>query len=177
MPTNLPLIDVISLVLQHTPPWVWIILVAITWLGLKQVADRVVTVRRLTIVPVVLGAYSLLGATGVFGMRVEVFACWAGGMALVVLINQWLAWPRKAEYLGAGRYAVPGSIWPLLTMWGVFGIRYVSTVTLMMHRELAHDAMFSVVMPVVYGALSGLFLARSLRVLRSKPATRTLSLA
>ena len=174
MPSNLPLIDVISLVLQHTPPWVWIILAAITWLGLKQVADRVVTTRRLAIMPVALGAYSLLGATAAFGARVDVLAAWSTGMALVVLINQWLAWPHQAEYLGSGRYAVPGSVWPLLTMWGVFGIRYVSTVTLMMHRELANDAVFSLAMPLVYGALSGVFLARSLRILRSGSASRAM---
>jgi hypothetical protein len=166
MPSNLPLFDVISLVLQHTPAWVWVLLAGITWLGLKQVADRVVTTRRLAIMPVALGAYSLLGATAAFGARVEVLAAWSIGMALVVWVNQWLAWPHRAEYLGSGRYAVPGSIWPLLTMWAVFGIRYVSTVTLMMHRELAHDAVVSLAMPLVYGALSGVLLARSLRVLR-----------
>jgi len=177
MPTDLPLSIVINEVLKHTPFWVWGILCLITVLGLKQVASHVVTTRRLAIAPVALGAFSLWGATTAFGLHTEVFVAWVMGVALAVALNQWVAWPRQAQYAGAGRYSVQGSIWPLIAMWAVFSVRYVTTVTLVMHREWAHGTLFSLVMPLVYGSLSGLFLARSLRILRTAPAGGTLSLA
>jgi hypothetical protein len=177
MPTDLPLSIVISQVLQHTPIWVWFVLCGITAVGLRQVADRVVTSRRLAITPVALGAYSLWGAVAAFGPHAEVLVAWVMGVALAVVANHWLAWPRQVEYQGDGRYAVQGSIWPLLSMWSVFAVRYVTTVTLVMHPGWAHGTTFSLLMPAVYGALSGLFLARSLRILRSGSASNRLQMA
>jgi hypothetical protein len=177
MPTDLPFSIVIQQVLIHTPPWVWGILALITYLGLKQVVDHVVTTRRLAIAPVALGAFSLWGVTNAFGLHTEVLAAWVVGAALAVAVNHYLAWPRKVKYEGPGRYAVQGSLWPLVGMWAVFGVRYVTTVTLVLHHDWAHGTVFSMVMPVVYGALSGLFLARSLRILRSAPSAGALGLA
>jgi len=177
MPTDLPLSMVISQVLQHTPVWAWAILFIITLLGLRQVGHHVVTSRRLVFAAVALGAYSLWGAVRAFGPQAEVLAAWVAGVALSVAAGPWLALPGQAQYQGAGRYAVHGSPWPLLTMWAIFGIRYVSTVALLMHPAWAHDTVVSAAMPLVYGALSGLFLARALRILRSAPTAATLSLA
>jgi hypothetical protein len=177
MPTDMPLDTVISQVIAHTPPYVWVILLFITLLGLRQVVNHVVTTRRLTLVPVVLGAYSLWGTAAAFGPRVEVLALWATGMALAVAVNQPLAWPQEVQHLGDGRYAVQGSVWPLITMWAVFGVRYVTTVTLLMHPHWARGSSFGLAMPLVYGVLSGVLLARSLRILRSAPSVGQMRLA
>src|SRR5687767_2557120 len=170
MPTDLPLHLVIAQVLRHTPVWVWVVLGVITALGLRQAADHVVTRRRLAVAPIALGAFSLSGAVTAFGLRAEVLVAWALGMALAVAINQWLAWPRTARLEADGRYAVKGSLWPLIGMWAVFAVRYATSVTLVLHRDWSHGTLFSQVMPLVYGALSGFFLARALRILRSAPA-------
>jgi hypothetical protein len=176
MPTDLPLSMVIYQVLAHTPPWAWGILAAITYLGLKQATDHVVTARRLAIAPVALGAFSLWGLTSAFGLHTEVLAAWVIGVAFAVAANQWVAWPRKVQYEGAGRYAVQGSLVPLMSMWLVFAVRYATKVTLVLHHDWAHGTVFSMVMPLVYGALSGMFLARSLRILRTAPPASALSL-
>jgi len=177
MPTDLPLSIVIQQILAHTPPWVWVILALITYFGLKQAVDHVVTVRRLAIAPVALGALSLSGVTSAFGLHAEVLATWAVGVALAVALNHWLALPRKVQYEGAGRYAVQGSLWPLAGMWSMFVVRYATTVTLVLHRDWAHGTVFSMLMPLVFGALSGMFLARSLRILRTAPSAGALTLA
>ena len=58
---------------------------------------------------------------------------------------------------------------PLIAMMGVFSLRYAVAVTLVFHRDWAAHAGFALPMAVVYGALSGLFAARALRILRSAP--------
>ena len=167
----------IAQAIQYTPSWVWGVLALITYLGVRQVRDHVITSRRLAVAPVALGAFSLWGALSAFGLRADVVVAWATGMALTVAVNQWLALPRSARYEGEGRYALQGSVWPLLTMWAVFVVRYVANATLAMHHEMAHDTTFSVTMSVTYGALSGVFLARALRILRSRPALAALQTA
>lgn len=177
MPTDATLSTVITQVLSHTPVWVWIILAAITSIGLRQLAESTVSATRLTLVPVILGAYSLAGATQAFGLSLPVIAGWMAGMGLVVAVG--LAMPRqvKAQSLGGGQYLVAGSVLPLLTMWGVFAVRYVSNVTLVLHPQWAHGSVFSLAMPFVYGALSGFFAARALRILLGSTPAPALSLA
>jgi hypothetical protein len=171
MTTDVSLQIVVGQILQHTPVWVWGILATITAIGVSQLRERVVGARRLVVMPVVLGAYSLIGAASVFGAHLHVLAGWLAGMGLVVAAGLSLPRPVRAQALGDGRYRVAGSVLPLLTMWGVFGVRCVSTVTLILHPGWAQGSVFSLVMPVVYGALSGFFAARSLRILRgSAPA-------
>ena len=177
MPTNIPTSALISQVLQHTPVWVWGLLIAITALGVTQLADRVVTRLRLGITPLALGAFSLWGSVNRFGLHADVVIAWAVGVALAVGVNQWLRWPSQARELGAGRYLVPGSVWPLVGMWGVFGVRYVTTAALTVHGEWAQVAWVGLVMPMAFGALSGMFLARALRILHASPTAGTLSLA
>ncbi|MGY4829811.1 DUF6622 family protein [Sphaerotilaceae bacterium SBD11-9] len=175
MPTDLPLSAIVSQVLSHTPAWAWVALAAITVLGLLQSTRLVMTAKRLSITPVAFGAFSLWGTAASFGVHPQVFATWMAGVALAVFAAPWFGLPAKAEPLGDGRFAVQGSIGPLLAMWAIFGVRYVSGVALVMHPGLAHGTWFSLAMPMVYGALSGLFLARTLRILRTPEAAPSLA--
>ena len=60
-----------------------------------------------------------------------------------------------------------GSPWPLAAMLAVFVLRYAVAVTLVFHREWSADPLFGASMTLVYGAISGLFAARALRILRT----------
>jgi len=167
--SHLPLSTVIVQILRHTPPWVWGILAAITLLGLHQLRDHTVTRARLLAAPLGLGAYSLWGATAVFG--IDAAAAWLAGMALAVGANQrLLQWPRAIAVQGDGRFALRGSPWPLLLMWAIFGMRYALAVTLVFQPTLATQTAWALGAPLVYGALSGLFAARAWRVLQSARA-------
>jgi len=177
MSTDVSLQIVVGQILQHTPVWVWGILATITAIGVSQLRERVVGARRLVVMPIVLGLYSLFGAVGVFGAHLQVLAGWLAGMGLVVAAGLSLPGPVRAKALGGGQYLVPGSVLPLLTMWGVFGVRYVSSVTLVLHPQWAHGCVFSLAMPFVYGALSGFFAARALRILLGSGPAPVLRLA
>ena len=104
---HLPLSTVIVQIVQHTPGWVWGILAAITLLGLHQMRDHEMPRVRLLLAAVGLGAYSLWGATAVFG--IDAAAAWLAGLALALAVNQKLQWPRDVAVLGDGRFALKGS--------------------------------------------------------------------
>ena len=162
---SLPLSTVIVQIVQHTPSWVWGILAAITLLGLHQMRDHEMPRARLLLAPIGLGGYSLWGATAVFG--IDAAAAWLAGLALALAVNQKLQWPRDVAVIGAGRFALKGSPWPLLLMWTIFAMRYALAVKLVFQPALAQQAAWAVGAPLVYGTLSGLFAARAWRVLQS----------
>lgn len=169
MPSNLPLSTVILEIVRHTPGYVWLILAALIVLGTLQWRDHVLTRGRLAIAPLALGGYSLWGATLAFGTRTDVIVAWAIGIVAAFVANRWLRWPRAVAPLGQGRYALRGSPWPMVAMLAVFALRYAVAVTLVFHREWAADPAFSLALAAVYGALSGLFAARALRILNAAP--------
>ena len=177
MPSNLPLSTVIVEIISHTPGYVWAILAALVVLGSLQLHDHVITRARLALAPVGMGALSLWGATMAFGARTEVIAAWALGIALALVANRWLQWPRNVRADGTGRFAIGGSPWPLIAMLAVLMIRYAIAVTLVFHHEWARDPFFSFAAALVYGAISGLFAARALRILRSAGAAHGLAAA
>ena len=170
MPSNLPLSTVILEIVRHTPGYVWLILAALIVLGTLQWRDHVLTRGRLAIAPLALAGYSLWGATLAFGTRTDVIVAWATGIVAAFVANRWLRWPRTVEPLGQGRYALRGSPWPMVAMLAVFALRYAVAVTLVFHREWAADPSFSLALSAVYGALSGLFAARALRILNAAPS-------
>lgn len=177
MPADTPLLTVLALIVGHTPRYVWGILAALIVLGGLQMRDHVLSRGRLLLAPIGLGAFSLWGATLAFGARPEIVACWALGTALAVAANLWLRWPRSVRVEADGRFALAGSPWPLMVMMAVFALRYTVAVTLAFHPEWAREPAFSLSMALVYGALSGLFAGRALRILRSGAVTARLAAA
>jgi len=165
MYTSPPLSMVIVEILKHTPHWVWLVLAVITLVGVMQLRDQRVSRGRLQLAPVMLSAYSLWGASGVFGAAAV--PAWLAGMVLALWANRALRWPRTIELAADGRFVLPGSPWPLLLMWTIFGLRYAAAVTLVFHPAWAHGEVMAVGLPALYGALSGLFAARAWRVLQS----------
>ncbi|HMC15731.1 MAG TPA: DUF6622 family protein [Albitalea sp.] len=177
MPSNIPLGFLVLEIIRRTPLWVWAILAALVVLGLTQMRDRLVSRSRLLVTPIGLGLYSLSGAASMFGARPEVIAAWLAGLALAVAANRLLQWPRGARPDGRGNFAVPGSVWPLMLMMAIFGLRYVGSVTLAFQPGWSHDAVFSLGLALSYGTLSGMFTARALRVLGSERAEPALGVA
>ena len=165
MSSSLPLFTAFAEILKHTPHWVWLILAAITLAGVLQLREYRVSSGRLLLLAIALGAYSLWGTSSVFGAAAA--PAWLAGMALALLANRALRWPRTVELTPDGRFVLRGSPWPLLLMWALFGLRYAVAVTLVFHPAWAHDGAMAVGVAALYGAQSGLFTARAWRVLQS----------
>ena len=165
MDTTSSLFTAIAAIVHHTPHRVWVILAAITALGLMQWREQRVSRARLLTAPLALAAYSLWGATSVLGT--PAVPGWLAGLALALLAGQSLVQHRRVEIAADGRFVLAGSPWPLLLMWAVFALRYAVAVALVFHPELPHSVVASIGLAALYGALSGLFAARAWRVLQS----------
>jgi hypothetical protein len=166
MPPGLPLHIVVLEVVKHTPPWVWALLAALVVLGSLQLRSHEQSRPRVLALPLAMGGFSLFGALSAFGPQGAVFAAWALGLGVTLAAGP--RWPRGVRHLAASdRFVLAGSVLPLLAMLAVFGVRYIVAVALALHREWAAEAAFAIGASLVYGALSGLFVARARHILAS----------
>lgn len=164
-------------ILANTPLWVWGLLLALIALGLTQWQTRVLTLRRATVLPATMVVLSVVGTVSAFPSRPIALAFWAISSALVV------AAMRQRPVSGAtfdpvtARLTVVGSPGPLLLILGIFLLRYAVGVLLAMLPELASNSGFAAVVAALYGAVSGIFVARAanIRALASRPPAATVS--
>lgn len=154
-------------ILANTPRWVWILLAALLWLGLSQTRSRNVTLQRVTLMPLAMTGLSLYGALAVFGATPPVLLVWllAGSVMTALVLSQ--ALPEGTSYDPATRlFSLPGSWVPLLLIMGIFMTKYVVGALTSMQPALRHDAAVSLGFATLYGAFSGIFLARAARLWR-----------
>jgi len=164
--TPLPLTQV-SIILSHTPVWVWFLFAALVVLGSKQILDNRVGLRRVIVLPLAMLGLSLYGTVSAFSATPAALLAWVAGFAVTAALMLQRPVQRGVSFdPAASQFTVPGSFVPLALMMGLFAFKYTVGVALAMHPELRHDAMLTIVAGTAYGAFSGAFAARAGRMLR-----------
>jgi len=159
-------------IIQHTPVWVWGLLVALVAFGLSQARDRAVSLVRMTILPLVLLALSFSGVISTFAHATIAILAWGVGVAAAIALGRRFLRVRGASWSSeTGLLYVPGSWLPLVLMVALFLIKYGVGVTLAVNPAMAADTTFGAVCGLAYGSFSGLFAARTLG-LRSLASAR-----
>lgn len=154
-------------ILTNTPRWVWALLVVLLWIGLSQRVTRTVSLKRITIMPLAMTGFSLYGTVTAFGAEQQVLLAWLGACALLAAMVLQQPLPPATRYDSwTGRFTLPGSWVPLLLILGIFITRYVVGAITAMQPALAHDEIFRIAFGALYGAFSGIFLARAARLWR-----------
>lgn len=170
-----PLIYV-SAVIQHTPVWVWGVLILLLAMGIAQSRPRHITLPRAAVLPLVMLALSLSGVLSAFAGG-EPLAAWLAGVVLAALGIRQLGFGREAAWLAAEqRFRVPGSWWPLALMLAIFFSKFVVAVTLIEQPQLRDAPVFEWGVSLLYGVFSGVFAGRawSLMDLRRQPRAAVL---
>jgi hypothetical protein len=154
-------------ILTHTPVWVWGILVVLVVLGLVQARTRRLTIQRVSLVPLVMLLFSFYGCISAFGVQVAALLLW---LLAGVLVAAWLAarpLPAGTGYDAVLReFVVPGSWLPMGLMMAMFCAKYVAGVSLALHPALRQESAFVSCFAAFYGAISGIFLGRAVRLWR-----------
>lgn len=152
-------------IVRHTPSWVWLLLAALLWRGYGMTRPQQVTHSRMAMLPVLFTALSFGGVISTFGAQPGALLCWAGGLFLSGYEVQRRGAPKGAAYLAQSRrYALPGSWVPLLLIVLIFAVKYGVGIQLALHGELRQVELFVLAVSTAYGALSGVFLGRALRL-------------
>jgi non-heme chloroperoxidase len=149
-------------VFAHTPPWLYILFLALVALGVSQLAARRVGFKRAFLVPLAMIALSIGGAASGFGALPVALLAWglAAAAATVWVLAQAPQVGKEYE-TATGRFAIPGSTLPLVLIMGIFFTKYTVGVTLVYAPRLAHQMPFALVVSALYGIFSGVFLGRA----------------
>jgi hypothetical protein len=165
-------------ILANTPRWVWILLIALLYLGLSQTRNRRVSMKKITIMPLAMLGFSLFGTYSAFGSDSLILLTWLAAGALV------FAWIFSTPFSGNIHYDapsqtfnLPGSWVPMVLILGIFLIKYVVGAIAANQAALLHEPSFSLSFSALYGAFSGAFLARAARFWRLASQTPDLNAA
>ena len=152
-------------IILHTPKWVFAVFALLLWLGCRQLLTGQVSLAKATVMPVAMTGLSLAGVISAFGDSPGALLGWTVAAAALLLLV--LQQPLRAttRYDRAAReFHVAGSAVPLVLMMGIFFTKYAVGVSLAMHPELRQQASFAVAIPMLYGAFSGMFAGRAVRL-------------
>ncbi|MEJ6000030.1 DUF6622 family protein [Paucibacter soli] len=164
------MMNMLLTIVQHTPGWVWGLLLALLALGLSQTRGQHVSARRLRLLPLIFLGLGIWGTLSAFGWHLGVALAWAGSFVLCHRLVRRSGWPGAASYQPASqRFHVPGSWLPLGLMMAIFLLKYAVGVTLAMQPQLAQQTGFAIAVSAAYGALSAVFLARARNILARSP--------
>lgn len=157
-------------IVRSTPAWVGALLAALLWLGWTATRERQVHLARMVLMPLAMLALALWGVESAFaasGRLGALLVVWALGYGALLALGPRLPVPAGTRYDAARRsFRVPGSWVPMLLIAAVFLMKYLIGVQLAVGPELAQHAGFAYTVAAVYGLLSGLFGARTLRLVR-----------
>jgi hypothetical protein len=156
-------------ILKRTPVWVYVLFTVLLAYGLMQVRTRRIGRRRVVVLPAVMMALSLIGVASSFGLGLLPLALWLAGVALAHVAGQKLRPRRHATHdAGTDSFVVPGSWLPLALMMAIFFARYAITVAIAIVPALAASDLLAGGASLLYGTMSGIFLARALHILAAR---------
>ena len=150
----------IASIVSHTPAWVFVVFAMLIALGLRQTRPRVVSRRRLIVLPAVVAAFSFYGVVMASHGSALALAAWLTAIATAFLLTR-LVPPSGAVSESAATVRVPGSWVPMEVILGLFTARYAYNVMLAIHPEVLQSASFMTLFSALFGFLGGLLLSRS----------------
>lgn len=154
-------------ILSSTPKWVFVLFAVLLWLGLQQMLPRRVGLNRATLLPLAMTGLSLYGVASAFGDQPIALLAWLVGAAVAFFTALQVQSNTGIHYDATNRrFQMPGSVVPLALFMGIFITKYAVGISIGMQASLAHDVNFALAASSLYGAFSGIFLARAARLWR-----------
>ncbi|MFJ2988070.1 DUF6622 family protein [Collimonas sp. NPDC087041] len=158
--------NMLAQIISHTPLWVWALLAFLVYRGLLASVDREVTLRKISVIPLVMLALSWQGMSAIFGITPLTALCWCASAAVAAALN-WRLFrsDRVIPYPERGVLFQRGSWLPLVLMMGIFVTKYTVAVLIAVQPQLAHESAFVATVCALYGIFNGMFIGRLLRVI------------
>jgi hypothetical protein len=154
-------------VFQKAPIWIGPLFLVLMALGLHMARSRSVPPQPVIIISTAMLCLSGYGVISAFQGALLALLAWAGMLGLTLMVCQKMGYPRGWQFDAHIRCLhVPGSWLPLVLFMTIFLIKFCVGVMLGMYPDLAIQAYFSLPISAIYGLISGIFAARSLRAMR-----------
>lgn len=160
-----------SELISHTPTWVFAIFFTLLVLGFIQSKERIVKVKTIFILPIAMITFSFFGIFSVFGISILAMILWIIGLVIALIIGLKLAYPKFVSFsVQSNKLTIPGSWVPLFFMMAIFFTKYFVGFAVARKLPLVNEHMFVVLLSLIYGAFSGIFLSRSCVMFKTSKA-------
>jgi hypothetical protein len=152
----------LSLIVSHTPVWVWVLLAFLIYRGSAALSERPLLAGNVLPLPVVLTGWGAVSMVNRYGSDVGVMLCWGLGyialfaIGYVSVTQNGVRGTREAPRLA-------GSVVPLLLILSIFIVKYSVEVSFGFHPEIVGTSPVSNCVALLYGGLAGLMGGRVLR--------------
>lgn len=155
--------------IKHTPTWVIALFFLLLYLGFTQSKDREVTIQRVLILPIVMIGLSISGIISAFGMDKSNLSIWIVCTILTTLLISKIYTPKNISYeVSKKTYSIQGSWIPMLFILITFFVKYTVGFMAATNAEILYEASSIYTICIVYGIISGIFIARSISILKVK---------
>jgi len=150
-------------IVKHTPLWAFVLFVFLIILGLQQSKQR--TVKKFLLLPLPIGMafLSYYGVFSSFGLSPVSSGLWLFALVSVAYFSGKYFPAKGVEFSAeAGYINIPGSWVPLLLMMAIFFSKYLVAVLSALQPSIVLSAGFMIFCTLLYGAFSGVFVARAM---------------
>jgi hypothetical protein len=150
-------------ILSHTPLWVFGLFVFLIVLGLQQSRARIVKTQVIFLLPIGMLILSFVGLISSFGTNPRPILLWTLSLLLLGYLNFRFFPLRGAKHNKEdNKYHLQGSWTPLALMMAIFLTKYVVGVASALKPDLLITMQFIVLLSILYGIFSGVFIGRAL---------------
>jgi hypothetical protein len=162
----------LSALISHTPTWVFAIFFTLLVLGFIQSKERIVKIKTVFILPIAMIIFSFFGVSSVFGLSILTISLWGIGLATTLVIGLKLACPRLVSFSEqSNKLTIPGSWVPLFFMMAIFFTKYFVGFAVARELPIVNENMFIILLSLLYGAFSGIFLSRGFVMFKASKAS------
>ncbi|NEX63293.1 DUF6622 family protein [Noviherbaspirillum galbum] len=152
-------------IVVNTPVWVWALLAFLVYRGVLASIDRETSLKKAFIIPVIMLLLSIQGIVSGFGDSLAAGPVWLAFLAGGTMLTWLMVDPGTLRaHPERGMIAVRGSWTPMVLMLGIFLVKYVVAVMLVMHPDLRQQAGFVAGVCALYGVFNGIFIGKLLRI-------------
>lgn len=151
--------------LSNTPWWVYALFIYLVMIGIKASNTRVISIKKLFIIPVIFTYLSIHTLITSFDIHVLEVSIW-GSAILIGTLFGWAEVFRQHRHIKVDKtkhlIQVPGSWMTLILILVIFASKYYFGYELDQDPELIHQNAFEYSMLIVSGICTGLFIGRAL---------------
>ena len=147
-------------IIQHTPIWVFPLIVAVLWFGSMHLRERTVHLRSLFVIPLVMLVLSIGNSAGTCAEPSLALIVWFFSAAIGAVIG-WSLTPKPLAIHPKSRLIIlPGSTIPLIVFAGIIMLRYAFGYLYGRYPELLADRTYALALIAGGALLGGVMLGR-----------------
>ena len=142
-------------IVAYTPPWVWLVMALVVWLGLQGLRPRIVPAWRPALLPLVSLGLSLSSVAQALHPGLAL-AGWSAAFVLALPLGHVIGRRRLVRRRPDGRLDIAGGWFALVFGISIFAVRYALGVLFGVAPALAHQPLWIGLSAAVGGFVSGI---------------------